>query len=190
MGSIENARHWLFDAKLNEDISIPRDTKLIIFCGHHLYIEPFSQPVVVYDTIYNPLFLSRGSSLPNPYVPQWSKGSVPSGTKLPDAYPMVAEGKHWGIYSITGHNGKPGISLYDNNKCPIAQPINPQTNLTYATHIDIHSGFTTQWRGSAGCLTIHPDDWKKFCNCFMEGERVDILVPSPWDVLDTNKKFI
>jgi hypothetical protein len=32
----------------------------------------------------------------------------------------------------------------------------------YATGILVHSGQTAEWRGSAGCLTIHPDDAQKF----------------------------
>jgi hypothetical protein len=32
----------------------------------------------------------------------------------------------------------------------------------YAENILVHGGFKTAWRGSAGCLTIHPDDTEKF----------------------------
>ena len=32
----------------------------------------------------------------------------------------------------------------------------------FATNILVHAGFKDAWRGSAGCLTIHPDDAKKF----------------------------
>ena len=39
---------------------------------------------------------------------------------------------------------------------------NGDKKYAYAKNILVHSGFKTTWRGSAGCLTIHPDDAKAF----------------------------
>lgn len=41
--------------------------------------------------------------------------------------------------------------------------------MKYAEDILVHSGFKETWRGSAGCLTIHPDDADAFFNLIAEG---------------------
>jgi hypothetical protein len=37
-------------------------------------------------------------------------------------------------------------------------------HFNFAENILVHSGYKTSWRGSAGCLTLHPDDSKDFFN--------------------------
>ncbi len=41
----------------------------------------------------------------------------------------------------------------------------------YATNILLHSGYKQTWRGSHGCLTIHPDDSDRFFDKIPEGEK-------------------
>lgn len=41
--------------------------------------------------------------------------------------------------------------------------------LRFADHILVHSGDKQGWRGSAGCLTIHPDDQHAFFELITEG---------------------
>lgn len=36
------------------------------------------------------------------------------------------------------------------------------SSMAFATDVLVHSGSTLDWRGSAGCLTIHPDDAEGF----------------------------
>lgn len=46
-----------------------------------------------------------------------------------------------------------------------------QRYLKYAEDILVHSGKDQDWRGSAGCLTLHPDDAQRFFDLIPEGER-------------------
>jgi 5-hydroxyisourate hydrolase-like protein (transthyretin family) len=54
--------------------------------------------------------------------------------------------------------------------------LNPNVNYlaTYGTHyadeILVHYGSSSIWRGSAGCITIHPDQWKEFISNFNKGD--------------------
>ena len=41
----------------------------------------------------------------------------------------------------------------------------------FADNILVHSGHSQDWRGSAGCLTIHPDDSEKFFSLLKEGVK-------------------
>ena len=44
-------------------------------------------------------------------------------------------------------------------------------NLRIATQIFVHCGESDTWRGSAGCLTIHPLDWDAFMLNFFTWEK-------------------
>lgn len=46
-----------------------------------------------------------------------------------------------------------------------------QGDFQYATEILIHSGFKTNWRGSAGCLTIEPDKATEFFGKIPDGTK-------------------
>lgn len=63
------------------------------------------------------------------------------------------------------------------SKCkrlPTKEPNPIHNNENWAENILIHSGGLT-WDGSAGCITIHPKDYKKFMSCFIENEKVKVM---------------
>jgi hypothetical protein len=46
----------------------------------------------------------------------------------------------------------------------------------YATQIYVHRGDSSWWRGSAGCITVHPNQWSAFINNFQVGDTGKIRV--------------
>lgn len=108
----------------------------------------------------------RGSTWPNPFKPK-----PPYDLKLSEAYAAIAEGEYHFKYSNTAHNGKPGIDIDNNGKIPTICPNPNQDGKSFADHVDAHSGQNSTWRGSAACLTIHPDDYAAFCSVFKEGDK-------------------
>ncbi len=101
----------------------------------------------------------RGSSYPNP-------GNY---------YPIVAEGTYKAVYKSKGHRGEsgrvPGVRLRDGAHVSTNWMNPAQDNGFYADGINIHEGDSETNRGSAGCITIHPDDWADFLEAFEEGEK-------------------
>lgn len=57
----------------------------------------------------------------------------------------------------------------------------------YATNILVHSGYKTTWRGSAGCLTIHPEDAASFFNAIPNGTKGTLEVAR--GIEDGNKSY-
>ena len=97
-----------------------------------------------------------GSSWPNPNNPN----------------PGIAPGTYDARYSQTGHKGQdPGIRLRDGGPIPTVGPNPNQGNQAYSTGINIHCGWSGTWRGSAGCITIHPDYCQKVWDILNQGER-------------------
>jgi hypothetical protein len=92
-----------------------------------------------------------GSSWPNPK----------------DKSPGIEEGTYSGRYSPTGHKNTPGINLQGGGVVPTLDPNPRQNGESVADHINVHCGWSGKWRGSQGCITIHPD----YCQ-------------SVWDLLD------
>jgi hypothetical protein len=43
---------------------------------------------------------------------------------------------------------------------------NPDKNTSTAIHV--HNGWSPASRGSDGCLTIHPSDWARFIQIFLD----------------------
>ena len=112
----------------------------------------------------------RGSTWPNPADPDaW-------GRKREAAYGCLDVGRYWWEYSDTAHNGQPGIAIALNGPL-VALTNNPnQEGRQYVDHIDLHSGSTATWRGSAGCPTIHPQDWGVFLNQVQGQQGLLILI--------------
>jgi RHS repeat-associated protein len=83
-----------------------------------------------------------GSSWPNPNNPN----------------PGIAEGSYNAVFSQTGHHGKePGVRLENGGNIPTIGPNPAQNNEQFANGVNIHCGDSVRNRGSAGCITIHPD---------------------------------
>lgn len=120
------------------------------------------------------IFCCNGSSTPNPY---YYKDPGQKGLK---AYPYVRGNTYTARYSKNAHNGGPGLDIENNRPIPIIQKVNPRTGARgTANHIDIHSGYSDTWKGSAGCFTIEPKNWKEFVAFFKEGEECRVIIPEP-----------
>jgi RHS repeat-associated protein len=117
---------------------------------------PYGATVVVESEDGTKSVTVPGSSWPNPNNPN----------------PGIAPGTYEARYSQTGHKGQePGIRLRDGGPIPTVGPNPNQGNQAYSTGINIHCGWSGTWRGSAGCITIHPD----YCQ-------------NVWDILNQNER--
>lgn len=114
-----------------------------------------------------------GATAPNPLIP-----GQPDRPNLSE-YPIVAPGTYLGVFDPDRHHGRPCIALNDDGPVWILQDVNPRTGAERtAVGIRIHEGYSTSWRGSAGCMTlISPggDDW--MLEYFVPGETVSIFIP-------------
>ena len=103
-----------------------------------------------------------GSTWPNPNNPS----------------PGIATGTYDAIYSETGHKGiTNGVRLENGGQIPTLGPNPAQNNQDYATGVNIHSGYSSTNRGSAGCITIDPQQSSLVWNILQGGEtgRVTII---------------
>jgi RHS repeat-associated protein len=86
-------------------------------------------------------------------------------------HPTVTEGSHGATYSGTGHRQeRPGVRLRDGAPVATTGPNPRQNNQAVADGINVHCGASPTNRGSAGCITIHPDDCERFFEALNEGE--------------------
>ena len=102
-----------------------------------------------------------GSSWPNPTNPN----------------PGVAQGTYEAIYSPIGHRGRePGVRLENGGPVPTLVPNPLQNNQSFATGINIHSGYSATCRGSAGCITINPDQANQVWEILEPGETGNVTI--------------
>ncbi len=101
----------------------------------------------------------NGSSWPNPT----------------NANPGIATGTYNATYSSTGHHGTDPAVLF-NGAIPTLNS-NPNNNLQpNATNIQIHCGDTPTNRGSAGCITIQPDQCQQVWNLLQNGQTGTVTI--------------
>jgi len=102
-----------------------------------------------------------GSSWPNPTNPS----------------PGIASGTYSAVYSPTGHQGtSPGVRLKNGSTVPTLGPNPAQNNQSFATGVNIHSGYSSTCRGSAGCITISPGQANKVWDILQPGETGTVSV--------------
>ncbi len=103
----------------------------------------------------------QGSSWPNPSNP----------------HPGISEGQYPSVYSPTGHREqKPGVRLKDGGQVPTLAPNPDQGGQSFSTGINIHCGDSPTNRGSAGCITIQPDQCEEAFNVLQPGETGNVSI--------------
>ena len=129
----------------------------------------YTQKVTILSTNGEVLGTFKGSSTPNPFKP-----SDPS-IKGEAAYPFISKGSY-GLTHGT-HKGKPALVVNNNQFVPTSNknPNFPDYGKR-ANYIHVHWGYKTTWKGSAGCPTIHPGQWKDFLAKVPSGSGV-LVVP-------------
>lgn len=91
--------------------------------------------------------------------------------------PGIASGTYDAVYSPTGHHGtSPGVRLENGNAIPTLGPNPAQNNQPFATGINIHTGYSPTCRGSAGCITIAPDQASLVWDILQPGETGTITI--------------
>lgn len=123
----------------------------------------------------------HGSTCPNPFklVNEGQPGERGEAKRIlwSELYGMVAEGEYRGLVMMHDKFGL-CVLLEDGGKVPSCVP-NPMHNgEPYLEQVFVHVGglhsVNRLWRGSRGCLTIHPDDYPRFCACL--GDRLIVRV--------------
>ncbi len=91
--------------------------------------------------------------------------------------PGIALGTFNSTYSTTGHKGVTnGVRLENGNPIPTLGPNPEQNGKSIATGVNIHCGSTQMNRGSAGCVTIQPDQCQEVWNVLKEGSTGTVTV--------------
>jgi len=130
--------------------------------------KAYDQKVIVFSSNGTILGVFKGSSTPNPYKP---KDSSIKGTK---AYPYIKAGTYSVKHGL--HKGKAALVVNANANVPTTDK-NPNfpTQGNFANYIHVHWGYSNTWKGSAGCPTIDPTEWKKFISIIPTGQGVVII---------------
>ncbi|APX05986.1 hypothetical protein BWP24_07395 [Vibrio campbellii] len=129
----------------------------------------YTQKVTIVDSKVEVIGTYKGSSTPNPFKP--SDASL-NGF---DAYPYVKGGTY--LLTHGTHKGIPAL-VVNNNRFVPTQNENPNFPEygKRANYIHVHWGYKTTWKGSAGCPTIHPGQWKEFLSKVPSGSGM-LVVP-------------
>ena len=118
------------------------------------------------------LYSSKGSTCPNGFRPS-DKASWYT------AYGWIAKGEYKG--GVVQHPRFGKCVLVEGGGEVGARCPNPNHEGKFIlTEVFIHvgnpGGKNPNWRGSAGCLTIHKDDWVRFVSVLNDDERVIVKV--------------
>ena len=132
--------------------------------------DPGYPDKVVVTTNGEMLFHSPAGACPNPREP-WLKGGRP----WPQAYGWLGLGSY--TYEAV-YSRKRGLWLVlDGGGRVASRTPNPRHDgLRYLAGVGLHRGWTADWRGSAGCLTIPPSAWGDFVSLFTVGDRGELHV--------------
>ena len=108
--------------------------------------------------------------------PNWRTPWLAGGLPWRLAYGWVAPG----AYPATCiEHPKYGHCLrLDQVHVPSRTPNPRHLGAKYLSGVLVHSGQTAEWRGSAGCLTVHPLYWPRFISTFIVGQpyTVEVIV--------------
>lgn len=128
----------------------------------------YNQRVTIFSADNEVIGIYKGSSTPNPFKP--SDPSIAGE----NAYPYIKKGNY--VLTHGTHKGKPALVVNHNgfvptnNKNPNFPDYGKQANF-----IHVHWGYKTTWKGSAGCPTIHPGQWKDFLSKVPSGVGVLVI---------------
>lgn len=106
--------------------------------------------------------------------PNWRTPWLRCGRHWLMSYAWVAPGEYG--YDVIAHT-KHGMCLRVNGGGRVAtRNWNPVQRDNFMLGCLVHCGQTESWRGSAGCLTLPPEDWQRFMQCFALGQRGKLVV--------------
>lgn len=60
---------------------------------------------------------------------------------------------------------RPALAVNNDNSVPV---ISDNPAKTTSSGINVHNGFSSKSRGSDGCLTLQPSDWRRFIQVFLD----------------------
>ena len=137
--------------------------------------EVYGDSVTIHEGDNNMLGHWDGSACPNG---RYYNKQTGQWLRYQELYGWMAPGDYSG--KVINHERKYGksILLADGGKLPARYP-NPNRRSSYfgtpfVAEIFIHKGFSVTCRGSAACITIHPQQWASFIDHFVLGELVTV----------------
>lgn len=154
-----------------------------------IIIESFADPTVpgypdrvaVFNAESAVIYHGAASACPNHRAPVKAGETARDACTWGELYGWLACGLY--EYECVHHqNDVSGVSygkclILNNGKQMPSRTPNPRHEWKrIISQVFVHSGQTAAWRGSAGCITIPPDDWSAFMDCFAEGETGEIAV--------------
>jgi RHS repeat-associated protein len=114
-----------------------------------------------------------------------AKGNTYSGSSLPNSVSTqatVATGEYKYVVEYSDYYKSNVLIVNEGGNVPVTGGFNPNVNYPatygtpYADGILVHSGDSLWWRGSAGCITVQPNQWNAFINNFQAGDTGKIRV--------------
>lgn len=149
--------------------------KKIVFYRSSMPDNPifgYADHVQVFGEEDNLIFADHCSTCPNAYK------IMPDGERIKytNAYGMLAEGTY--DFRCIGNHHKYGKCLLidDGGNVPSCIPDIKHDGQMIMDQVFVHTGEDTQWRGSAGCLTLSPMIAYNFFSCFTDGETGTLIL--------------
>ena len=105
-----------------------------------------------------------------------------SGSSFPNptnASPGIAAGDFDGNFGVLNTNGSQAVRIEDGAPIPTLGPNRNQGGQSIADGIAIHCGDSPTNRGSAGCITLSPEDCDAFFALFGPGETGPVSLRRP-----------
>ena len=110
------------------------------------------------------LYQGPASCCPNPTKP-WPRNNITWET----CYGWIATGTY--AWECVSHWRRGRCLLVnDGGICTARRPNPNHEGLSILTGVYVHKGWSNTWRGSAGCITVPPEDWSAFVAGFSVGE--------------------
>jgi hypothetical protein len=103
------------------------------------------------------------STNPNPFCPQTQQ-------KWPEVYAQLAAG-NLSYECIRTIKHDKCLSLNVGGECATTRSNVNHDGRLVAFSCLIHCGYSSTWRGSMACCTMHPDEWEEFISHFQMGDR-------------------
>jgi len=149
---------------------MPRDERQVTVLSRSYPDVPGYPDLVIVKVAGNQKFACPASACPNPRRPL-----VKGGAAWVDAYGFLSAGR-FRFECVTHWKYGKCLLLNDGGELPARYPNINHGGQRIISQVFVHKGFTSTWRGSAGCITVHPSFWTNFQSFFEDGDTGNLFV--------------